>query len=147
MIHRLLALTLALAALAAQCVAAEPEGEKAPQLPVSPPPQFAMVSEILKEEGRVAIQYSTTVPVTEMVTVERDVNGQAVAEQIPRMVYRVEIRTNEAALSDLMFFGVVERNCQQKRRCRNYALDVCCCGWPTQDRRRQSSGKSSPKTC
>jgi hypothetical protein len=106
MTRQRLALSFVIATLATRCLAADPEGDNAPQLPVSPPPQFAMVSEILKDESRVAIQYSTTVPVTEMVTVERVVSGQTVTEQLPRMVYRVEVRTNEADLSDLVFFGV-----------------------------------------
>jgi hypothetical protein len=99
------AATIALAIVVRQVVAVEPQDSEAPKLPTTPVPQFAMVSEILTDEGRIAIQYSTTVTVTEMVTVARVVDGKAVDEQVPRMQQRVEIRTNEAEPRDMIFFG------------------------------------------
>jgi hypothetical protein len=100
------AVSLALAMLAAHSLAAQPDGAAPPQLPVTAPPQFAMVSELNQDQGYLAIQYSTTVSVIEMVSVERVVDGKVVSEQVPRTESRVEVRTHQAPLDDLRFFGV-----------------------------------------
>ncbi len=64
-----------------------------------------MVSELNQAEGYLAVQYSATASVMEMVTVERVADGKVVTEQVPRMQSRVEVRTNQMPLDDLRVFS------------------------------------------
>lgn len=105
MTRQYFAVGLILALIAGRSSEAQPDGAAPPQLPVTAPPQFAMVNELNQDKGYLAIQYSTTVSVIEMVSVERVVDGKVVSEQVPRTESRVEVRTHQAPLDDVRYLG------------------------------------------